>query len=144
MSRQQRRRAEREGVRWDGGDRRRRVLLAITGLSAFVALALAFWYVSSSRPATSPQAAPTASALAAGAASRLAADGLPPLPPARLLRPREQTEEAYEFAARHPEVLRYVPCFCGCERQGHRSNLDCFVARRAKTGEVTWSAHGMG
>src|SRR5690242_11592842 len=26
---------------------------------------------------------------------------------------------AYMFAAEHPEVLTYVPCFCGCERSGH-------------------------
>ena len=26
------------------------------------------------------------------------------------------------FAAEHPEILSYVPCFCGCERAGHRGN----------------------
>ena len=36
---------------------------------------------------------------------------------------------AYQFAAEHPEVLSYVPCFCGCERGGHRGNDDCFVKR---------------
>ena len=34
---------------------------------------------------------------------------------------------AYEFAARHPEVMKFVPCFCGCERGGHKDNHDCFV-----------------
>lgn len=37
--------------------------------------------------------------------------------------------EAYVFAAKHPEVLRYMPCYCGCEhpRTAHESNYDCFV-----------------
>lgn len=46
--------------------------------------------------------------------------------------------EAYVFAARHPEVLRYMPCYCGCERETppHRSNYDCFVNAIDRTGPV--------
>lgn len=36
-------------------------------------------------------------------------------------------QEIYEFAARRPDVLHYLPCFCGCWRAGHKSNYDCFV-----------------
>jgi hypothetical protein len=75
----------------------------------------------------------------------LAAD-LPPLPPglATAARPVGTVKLAYEFAARHPEVLHYVPCFCGCERSGHQGNLDCFVAGRNAQGQVTeWTNHGM-
>jgi hypothetical protein len=50
----------------------------------------------------------------------------------------------YEFAARQPEVLRYVPCFCGCERNGHKGNEDCFIAGRAADGRPQWDYHGMG
>ena len=51
---------------------------------------------------------------------------------------------AYKFAAEHPEVLSYVPCFCGCERSGHRGNEDCFVRERAVNGDViAWDDHGM-
>src|ERR687892_28307 len=50
-----------------------------------------------------------------------------------------------EFAARHPEVLQYVPCYCGCENVGHKANHDCFVKTRAADGRVTqWDSHGMG
>ena len=72
--------------------------------------------------------------------------GLPPLPfngfpPPR---PAEVVGAAYKFAAEHPEVLGYVPCYCGCERSGHRGNDDCFVARREANGDVTeWEPHGM-
>lgn len=69
---------------------------------------------------------------------------LPPLPnpgfaPAR---PMEVTRMAYEFAGRHPEVLKYVPCFCGCEQSGHGSNESCFVRSRDARGNVNWDDHG--
>lgn len=75
----------------------------------------------------------------------LAAD-LPLLPPGvdRAERPADVVRATYEFAARHPEVLEYVPCFCGCERGGHQGNHDCFVAGRDSEGNVTqWDAHAL-
>ena len=67
-----------------------------------------------------------------------------PLPTTALARPALAVRVAYEFAARHPEVLGQLPCFCGCYKLGHRSNHDCFVAARDEGGRVTWDAHGMG
>lgn len=71
---------------------------------------------------------------------------LPPIPyegyPAP--RPMPMVQAAYEFAARHPEVLHYVPCYCGCERGGHAGNHDCFVRSRDANGKVTWDSHGYG
>jgi uncharacterized protein with PCYCGC motif len=72
-------------------------------------------------------------------------DRLPPLPydpaPAR---PPDVVRAAYTFAAEHPEILGYVPCYCGCERSGHRGNDDCFVTARNDKGDVTeWEPHGM-
>jgi hypothetical protein len=56
----------------------------------------------------------------------------------------EVVTAAYQFAAEHPEVLSYVPCFCGCERSGHRGNEDCFVKARDVNGDVIeWQEHGM-
>ena len=73
-------------------------------------------------------------------------DDLPPLPLPKALLPRaaHAVRSAYEFAARHPDVLEQLPCYCGCQRLGHRSNRDCFVAARGTAGRVTWDAHGMG
>lgn len=54
-------------------------------------------------------------------------------------------QEVYEFAARRPDVLEYVPCYCGCEREGHNGNHDCFVASRNAAGRVVeWNTHGIG
>lgn len=55
----------------------------------------------------------------------------------------ELVAAVYRFAALHPEVLRFVPCFCGCERHGHTANLDCFVGRERST-HWEWEAHGAG
>ena len=67
-----------------------------------------------------------------------------PVPKSWLRRPADAVRASYEFAARHPEVVQQLPCFCGCHKLGHRSNHDCFVAARDTGGRVTWDAHGMG
>jgi hypothetical protein len=71
---------------------------------------------------------------------------LPPIPFAGYAppRPAEVVTEAFRFAAEHPEVLSYIPCFCGCEQGGHRGNHDCFVKSRAANGDVLqWEEHGV-
>ena len=73
-------------------------------------------------------------------------ENLPPLPLQAYPPPRsmEVVRAAYRFAAEHPEILSYVPCFCGCERGGHRGNEDCFVKARNTQGDVTeWDEHGL-
>jgi hypothetical protein len=73
-------------------------------------------------------------------------DNLPPIPIRGYAPPRppEVVTAAYQFAAEHPEVLTYIPCFCGCQRSGHHGNGDCFVKARAVNGDVTeWDEHGV-
>ncbi len=70
----------------------------------------------------------------------------PPMPTQPYAPPRspDVVRAAYMFAAEHPEILSYVPCFCGCERGGHKGNEDCFIASRAANGDVTaWEPHGL-
>jgi len=76
-----------------------------------------------------------------------AVGALPPLPRVSFspARPMEVVQQVFEFAARHPEVLAFVPCYCGCEQLGHTGNHDCFVKSRTANGSVTqWEAHGIG
>ena len=71
---------------------------------------------------------------------------LPPLPlvPNMVPRSPEVIRDAYTFAARRPDILEYVPCFCGCETAGHSGNADCFVDSRNADGSVRdWDTHGM-
>lgn len=71
----------------------------------------------------------------------------PPLPTVGYapVRPMDIIRATYDFAAQHPEILRYVPCYCGCGSQGHKANESCFVARRDAKGNVLeWDEHGFG
>ena len=71
---------------------------------------------------------------------------LPPLPLRGYAppRPMQTVMAAFQFAAEHPEVLSYIPCFCGCQNQGHRGNDECFVKAHNKNGDVTdWQEHGL-
>jgi hypothetical protein len=71
---------------------------------------------------------------------------LPPLPFGPrdpLPRSPQVVAAVFRFAAEHPEVLTYVPCFCGCEHLGHKGNEDCFVKSRTANGDVVeWEPHG--
>jgi hypothetical protein len=59
-------------------------------------------------------------------------------------RPHEVITAAYQFAAEHPEILSYVPCFCGCQHSGHTGNASCFVKSRTPEGDVLeWDEHGV-
>jgi hypothetical protein len=37
-----------------------------------------------------------------------------------------EVREAYRFAIANRDVLRYIPCYCGCGEQGHTSNASCY------------------
>jgi len=57
-------------------------------------------------------------------------------------RPIELIRAAYAFAARRPDVVQYLPCYCGCEKQGHQSLQFCFVKKRTATGIAQWDGMG--
>ena len=59
-------------------------------------------------------------------------------------RPMDVLKDAHIFAADHPEVASYVPCYCGCGSAGHKNNADCFVKGRTPDGHVSeWEPHGV-
>src|SRR3954469_3924671 len=97
---------------------------------------------------SAPQTTRKSPAAQAAAEARPAPPGaLPPLPQVSFepVRPMPVVQQVYEFAARHPEVLNYIPCYCGCERIGHKANHDCFVRSRAASGRIVeWDTHGLG
>src|SRR4051812_25228788 len=106
-----------------------------------------------SAPAASTPAAPPQSSESAASAAEwtkpieLSDAEMPPLPvvPFPSARPMDVVRAVYLFAARRPDVLSHVPCFCGCESRGHRHNDDCFVASRDARGRpVAWEPHGIG
>ncbi len=52
-----------------------------------------------------------------------------------------RVQEAYRFALERPDVIRWMPCFCGCASMGHTSNLDCFLRARMSVGAVAFEEH---
>jgi hypothetical protein len=53
-----------------------------------------------------------------------------------------KVEAVYRYAVAQRDTLQYIPCFCGCEHVGHRSNADCYVAERHADGRITFTNHG--
>jgi hypothetical protein len=51
-----------------------------------------------------------------------------------------RTQEAYQFAVTNPHALETVPCYCGCSRMGHKSNLDCYIKDSAN-GKIVFDNH---
>ena len=58
-------------------------------------------------------------------------------------RPIRAVQEAYAFAGHRPDVLQYIPCYCGCGRSGHDSIDQCYLRRRLPNGDPVWSAHSV-
>lgn len=69
--------------------------------------------------------------------------GWDPLP-ARNPALAEAARDVYTFAAHRPDVVRHIPCFCGCSRSGHTSVESCFVTERDENGRPKWNPMGVG
>jgi len=127
--------------------------LLVAVLAVIVAIAGGFAYTRTVRDvgatesgSAAPAVTPAAQAAPAVPLKPHKQANLPPIPFQAYAPPRppDVVRAAYVFAAEHPEILSYVPCFCGCERSGHSGNEDCFVARRDGAGDVVeWEPHGL-
>jgi hypothetical protein len=53
-------------------------------------------------------------------------------------------QEAYQFAAANPEVLKGLPCYCGCGDMGHKNNYDCYVQEVSSDGTISFDSHALG
>lgn len=47
--------------------------------------------------------------------------------PAAVRQAPAKVQEAYRFAIANREILRYIPCYCGCGAEGHTSNASCYL-----------------
>ncbi len=56
---------------------------------------------------------------------------------------KPEVKDAYEFALARPDVLKYLPCYCGCGRSGaHANTLDCFIEGVEADGSIRFESHG--
>jgi len=53
-------------------------------------------------------------------------------------------QEAYQFASINPEVMKDIPCYCGCGNIGHTSNYDCYVSDVDTQGNIQFDNHALG
>jgi len=120
----------------------------MSGLLGIAGLVLATSVAVAASQAARPQPAKSQAATAKPAArAPMTKYSVPPLPNVGFaaVRPMDVVRATYDFAAQHPEVLKFVPCYCGCGAQGHKANESCFVARRDAKGNVLeWDTHGFG
>jgi len=71
------------------------------------------------------------------------------LAPISLLPPSVQkaptrVREAYQFAVANPDLMKQIPCYCGCGAMGHTSNYACYVKAVKPDNSVTYDEHALG
>ena len=53
-------------------------------------------------------------------------------------------QQAYQFAIANPDVMKNIPCYCGCGNVGHTSNYSCYVSGVDDKGNVRFDQHALG
>jgi hypothetical protein len=53
-------------------------------------------------------------------------------------------QTAYQFNAANPDIMKNIPCYCGCGDIGHTSNYDCYVSNVDDTGNIAFDNHALG
>lgn len=53
-------------------------------------------------------------------------------------------QQAYRFAAANPDVMKQIPCYCGCGGVGHTSNYSCYIQSVDGNGTITYDHHALG
>lgn len=53
-------------------------------------------------------------------------------------------QTAYQFTAANPDIMKDIPCYCGCGNIGHTSNYSCYVSSVNDKGNITFDNHALG
>jgi hypothetical protein len=53
-------------------------------------------------------------------------------------------QQAYQFAAANPDLMKQIPCYCGCGAMGHTSNYACYVQDVDARGIIVFDTHALG
>lgn len=57
----------------------------------------------------------------------------------------KDTQMAYQFALDRPDVMMWMPCYCGCGgHSGHKSAHNCFVREDSTAANPKFDEHGAG
>jgi hypothetical protein len=111
------------------------VVLAVAGLIVLVGLGAIYLTAGSSGSDGPPRAA------SIGQQATMSNSMLPDYVRAA---PKD-TQTAYQFALDRPDVMMWVPCYCGCGgHSGHKSAHDCFVKSGSTPTNPQFDEHGAG
>jgi uncharacterized protein with PCYCGC motif len=125
----------------------RRTILVGAGVAAVAIAAVGVWFAANQNGQPSSKGSATAGA---DFSARFA--GYEPAPepngdlskvvwPDYVLEAGPEVKRLYEFQIMHGELIRYMPCFCGCgQNAGHRSNRDCYIRRVDADGSVVFDS----
>jgi hypothetical protein len=64
--------------------------------------------------------------------------------PADIRKASIDVREAYRFAIANRGTLRYIPCYCGCEAQGHTSNASCYIQDNSTPAKLLFDRMSLG
>jgi hypothetical protein len=64
--------------------------------------------------------------------------------PAFLNTATPRVRDAYRFAVANPHALEQIPCYCGCGKMGHTSNLSCYLSSTGADGAIAYDEHANG
>lgn len=53
-------------------------------------------------------------------------------------------QEAYQFSSANPDLMKDIPCYCGCGSVGHTSNYSCYVSSADSARSFTFDNHALG
>lgn len=53
-------------------------------------------------------------------------------------------QEAYQFNTANPDLMKNIPCYCGCGSMGHTSNYSCYISSVDDKGNITFENHALG
>ena len=53
-------------------------------------------------------------------------------------------QQAYQFDVANPDVMKQIPCYCGCGAMGHTSIYSCYVFNVEDSGKITYETHALG
>jgi hypothetical protein len=125
----------------------RRTILVGAGVVAVAIAAVGVWFAANQGGQSSPKGS---EAVEADFSARFARYKPAPEPngdlrkvvwPDFVLAAGPEVKRLYEFQVTHGELMRYMPCFCGCgQNAGHRSNRDCYVREVNPDGSVVFDS----
>jgi hypothetical protein len=64
--------------------------------------------------------------------------------PAQVQSAPVSVQQAYQFAVANPDLMKQIPCYCGCGDIGHTSNYSCYVSGVDEKGAIAFDNHALG